>query len=611
MLRASGASRTSLLATLAAFGAGAGGMGLEVLLLSGAGVALGFDRSAAWGLALWLAAWSCGAWCAGRTSWPPRRSFALLALVSLAAAPLALLLLRVAAGTSTSALAIALAALAVLVTAGPQGAFLPWLVREMGDRGRGNALLFAANLAGCVLGAACFGQWLPERAGRWSAALLAGTASALAAAVAVATHRRNAPVSASTSAPLPRDRSADGLSIAQAGSVLALATAWAAGLEWISLRMAVLWLGGMQRSLALVLVCALAALALGAALLAPLLPARRGGIAVVLLLCVSATLWPLVAPDAVHAFADAGADWQQAAWIVLPALFPFGALLPLLHRTVTGESGRRLGDLLLYEAFGAGIGLPLLHRASMPHLGTSGSLAALAALGALAGLVLARRRLALGLAAASGLAMLCAGRSSSPALRAPSLDNPAFQRRFFAEDECFAVSVVDDAVRDERTLLTDDFRATASGPAYLYMRVLGHLPLLLHPAPRRVAVLALGTGTTAGAVASHPEVERIEVLEISRRVCEAVPLLRSAQGGFAAALSARERSATPAWSCISGTGAGRSGRSMAARRADRARSPARRTRSPGHAEFTLAPRASRRTVSCVSGFLLACLPGRS
>jgi spermidine synthase len=536
MPRASGASRISSLAIGAAL-AGAGGMGLEVLLLSGAGVALGFDRSAAWGLALWLAAWSLGAWSAGRVSRQTRRSYALLALVSLVGAPSALVSLRFAASISSTSLSVALAVLAVAVTAAPQGAYLPWLLRESGERGRGNALLFAANLAGCVLGAAFFGQWVPERTGRWMGACGAGAASALAAAVAAAAHRAGASVSQDPRASSTRELGRDGLSLARAGCVLALATAWAAGLEWINLRMAVLWLGGMQRSLALVLVCALAALALGAALLAPLLPAKRSGIAVVLTLCVIATLWPLAAPDAVHAFAAGRADWQQAAWIVVPALFPFGALLPLLHRVVAGESGRRLGDLLLYEALGAAVGLPLLHRAGMPYLGTSGSLAALAGVGALAGLVLARRGPALALAAASLVGVLVAGRSDSPALRAPSLDNPAFQRRFFSEDECFAVSVVDDAVRDERTLLTDDFRATASGPAYLYMRVLGHLPLLLHPAPRRVAVLALGTGTTAGAVALHPEVERIDVLEISRRVCEAVPLFaESAQGGFAAAL---------------------------------------------------------------------------
>jgi len=44
-------------------------------------------------------------------------------------------------------------------------------------------------------------------------------------------------------------------------------------------------------------------------------------------------------------------------------------------------------------------------------------------------------------------------------------------------------------------------------------RMQAHLPLLLHPAPKRVAFLGLGTGITAGAALLHP-VERITAIEI-------------------------------------------------------------------------------------------------
>ena len=47
-----------------------------------------------------------------------------------------------------------------------------------------------------------------------------------------------------------------------------------------------------------------------------------------------------------------------------------------------------------------------------------------------------------------------------------------------------------------------------------------HLPLLLHPAPRRVAMLGLGTGITAGAALSHP-VERLTALELVPEVARA------------------------------------------------------------------------------------------
>lgn len=51
-------------------------------------------------------------------------------------------------------------------------------------------------------------------------------------------------------------------------------------------------------------------------------------------------------------------------------------------------------------------------------------------------------------------------------------------------------------------------------------RLQGHLPLLLHPAPRRVAFLGLGTGITAGAALLHP-VAQITVMEIVPEVIEA------------------------------------------------------------------------------------------
>ncbi|MFQ5524841.1 MAG: spermidine synthase [Thermoanaerobaculia bacterium] len=50
---------------------------------------------------------------------------------------------------------------------------------------------------------------------------------------------------------------------------------------------------------------------------------------------------------------------------------------------------------------------------------------------------------------------------------------------------------------------------------------LGHLPALLHPEPEEVLVVGFGTGMTPAAVSAHPEVRRIDVIEISPEVIEA------------------------------------------------------------------------------------------
>ena len=49
-------------------------------------------------------------------------------------------------------------------------------------------------------------------------------------------------------------------------------------------------------------------------------------------------------------------------------------------------------------------------------------------------------------------------------------------------------------------------------------RALGHLPMLLHPDPRRVFVLGTGSGMTLGATSIHPQVERIVLAEIEEGV---------------------------------------------------------------------------------------------
>ena len=54
----------------------------------------------------------------------------------------------------------------------------------------------------------------------------------------------------------------------------------------------------------------------------------------------------------------------------------------------------------------------------------------------------------------------------------------------------------------------------------LTQRLLAHVPLLLHPDPRKLAILGLGSGVTLGSALTHP-VERADLLEISPQVVEA------------------------------------------------------------------------------------------
>jgi spermidine synthase len=71
------------------------------------------------------------------------------------------------------------------------------------------------------------------------------------------------------------------------------------------------------------------------------------------------------------------------------------------------------------------------------------------------------------------------------------------------------------------TSLAIDGKVDASDAGdMLTQRLLAHVPLLLHPDPKRVAILGLGSGVTLGSALTHP-LDRADVLEISPQVVEA------------------------------------------------------------------------------------------
>jgi spermidine synthase len=52
-------------------------------------------------------------------------------------------------------------------------------------------------------------------------------------------------------------------------------------------------------------------------------------------------------------------------------------------------------------------------------------------------------------------------------------------------------------------------------------RMLGHMPALVHEKPRSVLIVGCGAGVTAGSFVVHPDIERIVICEIEKRVPEA------------------------------------------------------------------------------------------
>jgi spermidine synthase len=83
-----------------------------------------------------------------------------------------------------------------------------------------------------------------------------------------------------------------------------------------------------------------------------------------------------------------------------------------------------------------------------------------------------------------------------------------------------AVAVVEPPSGGRAILVSNQYILGSSSARWDEAR-LAHLPLVLHPAPRRVAFIGVATGVTPGAALEHAAVERLTAIEISPLVADA------------------------------------------------------------------------------------------
>ncbi len=230
-----------------------------------------------------------------------------------------------------------------------------------------------------------------------------------------------------------------------------------------------------------------------------------------------------------------------AVWL-LPLAVALGCAFPFAIRTGTGDDrtlGADLGLIYALNTIGAIAGALAAGFVLIPALGLHGSLQGLgmgAAAAALAVLVAGR---AAGTSRVAALVVGVAALGASLAL--PRWDQALFtsgaykyasaltadalqvslsagQLPYYKEGATATVAVRQAA---GTTSLAIDGKVDASNAGdMLTQRLLAHVPLLLHPNPKRVAVLGLGSGVTLGSALSHP-IEQADVLEISPEVAEA------------------------------------------------------------------------------------------
>jgi spermidine synthase len=198
-----------------------------------------------------------------------------------------------------------------------------------------------------------------------------------------------------------------------------------------------------------------------------------------------------------------------AALALVPSIL-LGIHLPLLFAAWPREaSGRRWGRMVALNTAGAIAGSLITAAALLPLLHMRGTSLALASINialCLTILQAARRGHRVGSAVILlGWATLVAGVLLVPTPPPLAPDNRLLDRR---EGLGATVSVVEDPSGHRRMLINDRYVVGGTGGRVLEMRQ-ALIPALIHPEPRRVFHLGLGTGHTAGTLASVPGVERL------------------------------------------------------------------------------------------------------
>ena len=234
--------------------------------------------------------------------------------------------------------------------------------------------------------------------------------------------------------------------------------------------------------------------------------------------------------------------WIGLACLVAgPATVLSGFAFPLAAHArarVVGGAARGSGQVGAANTAGAIVGSLLAGFFLLPALGVVGAMAAIAVAVAASGAMLLDRSVLgrLGIAAVASLAVGgLAWRGASLVALHADVEQPGDRVLFAREGAQASVRVFEHTTGPVtiRRIAIDGQSIASTGAAEVLVKevVLGHLPFLLHPGPRRVGLIGLGSGITLGAIAAHPDVEQIVCAEIVPEVWAAARYFAQETGG--------------------------------------------------------------------------------
>lgn len=528
-------------------------------------------------LAAFMAGLALGSWLAGRLIDRARRpllwfglcevAVGLVALVTPAALGLVEdLYVALSGGPETplgvlTVLRLVLGFAVLLLPATLMGASMPIVVRaavshsdELGSR---TAFLYAVNTTGAIVGTLAAGFVLIGELGVWNTFLIAAFGNIVVGTVAVVVSgrvglrdgesdeaRAAQHADAHPTPWIPR------LSVGAQRAVLAvfvISGFTSLALEIVWFRVLVLYLESNTYAFSAMLATVLFGIALGSAIVTPFLRRRadwytvlvvlEGLLAVVALgsLAVLAEAYSVVdllgQPYEPGTVPSGGFTAVASLLVVFPSAVLMGVAFPIgvLLWGNTGDpdvadAGRRVGIFYAGNLMGAIAGSLVAGFVLVPLIGTRGSVVFLSALilGSVLLLVaLAPERVRIAVAGGASAAFLLVALVLVPDPYAAALANryPGSTVEWSKEGVQTTVSVQVEPGGVRRMYLDGLPQASTSPDVVELHRLIGALPMVLHPDPQNALVVGLGGGVTAGAAAAAGDA-RVDVVELSAEVIE-------------------------------------------------------------------------------------------
>jgi spermidine synthase len=396
--------------------------------------------------------------------------------------------------------------------------------------------LYAVNTAGAVVGAVLTGFVLIGAIGMAWSFLVGAVINGSIGLFALIVERRMR-----DSAAAADDRSSESLPISGPsantfgiGVVVLVSGLVALALEILWFRMLVQYLAATTYAFTTMLATVLAGIAIGGAIAARLLRRPRDWVTRLFLIQIATALAVLV--SAIFLGWSYSRGWrtsgeiQASAAAILPAAILMGLGFPIAIRIAAspfvGDTpasiAHRVGRLYSLNVLGAIGGALLGGFVLLPALGTRRGLIALAATYGASALVLMARhknraRMLVTLGVGVVAFVLLAGQVPDPFVAAYARRHGRDMREFW-RDEGVQTAVSVHASEFRRSLYLDGLHQANDAPEMVNLhRLIGHLPMVLHPSPARALVIGLGGGATSGAVSQYPGTQ-VQIVELSESV---------------------------------------------------------------------------------------------